>query len=94
MTGDLKGCLSIFVQGYTCKELNGFDQYMERGREVFVGTWRGKHGRFATDYTVDAAIAKGFCQSFDFSLEWAAAARTRSRAGAAYSPMPRAVHDL
>src|SRR5688572_18085252 len=37
MTGDLKGCLSIFVQGFTCKELNGFDHYKERGREVFVG---------------------------------------------------------
>jgi hypothetical protein len=69
MTGDLKGCLSIFVQGYTCKEMNDFDRYTERGREVFVGTWRGKNGRFVTDYTVDAAYAKGFCQSFDFSLE-------------------------
>jgi len=69
MTGDLQGCLSIFVQGYTCKELNGFDHYTERGREAFVGTWRGKKGRFATNYTVDAAYAQGFCQSFDYSLE-------------------------
>ena len=69
MTGDLKGCLSIFVQGFTCKELNGFDHYKERGREVFVGTWRGKNGRFTTDYTVSAAYAKGFCQSFDFTLQ-------------------------
>ena len=69
MTGDLKGCLSIFVQGFTCKELNGFAHYKERGREAFVGTWRGKNGRFVTDYTVDAAYASGFCQSFDFSLE-------------------------
>ena len=69
MTGALKGCLSIFVQGFTCKELNDFDHYTERGREVFVGTWRGKNGRFATDYTVKAAYAKGFCQSLDFTLE-------------------------
>jgi hypothetical protein len=69
MTGSLKGCLSIFVQGFTCKELNGFDHYTERGREAFVGTWRGKNGRFATDYTVDAAYAQGFCQSLDFTLE-------------------------
>jgi hypothetical protein len=69
MTGDLKGCLSIFVQGFTCTELNGFDHYTERGREAFVGTWRGKKGRFTTKYAVDAAYEKGFCQSLDFSLE-------------------------
>jgi hypothetical protein len=69
MTGALKGCLSIFVQGFTCKELNDFDHYTERGREAFVGTWRGKQGRFTTDYIVTAAYAKGFCQSFDFTLE-------------------------
>jgi hypothetical protein len=69
MTGDLEGCLSIFVQGVTCKELNGFDHYTERGRETFIGTWRGKKGRFATDYKVDAAYAQGFCQSLDYTLE-------------------------
>jgi hypothetical protein len=69
MTGDLKGCLSIFVQSFTCTELRDFDHYTERGREAFVGTWRGKQGRFATKYTVDAAYGKGFCQSLDFSLE-------------------------
>jgi hypothetical protein len=69
MTGDLKGCLSIFVQAYTCKELADFDHYTERGRETFVGTWRGKQGRFATRYTVDAAYGKGFCQSLDYTLE-------------------------
>ena len=69
MTGDLKGCLSFFVQGFTCKELNGFDHYTERGREAFVGTWRGKMGRFTTKYTVDAAYGKGFCQSLDFTRE-------------------------
>ena len=68
-TGDLQGCLSIFVQGYTCKEVNGFAHYTERGREAFVGTWRGKNGRFTTTYTVEAAYGQGFCQSFDFSLE-------------------------
>jgi len=69
MTGDLKGCLSIFVQDVTCKELGEFDHYREYGREAFVGTWRGKRGRFATDYAVDAAYAKGFCQSLNYSLE-------------------------
>ena len=69
MTGDLEGCLSIFVQGYTCKEVNGFARYTERGREAFVGRWRGGNGRFTTTYNVDAAYAQGFCESFDFSLE-------------------------
>ena len=69
MTGDLKGCLSIFVQGSTCNEQNGFDHYTERGRESFVGMWRGKQGRFTTKYIVDAAYAKGFCESLDFTLE-------------------------
>jgi hypothetical protein len=68
-TGDLNGCLSIFVQGYSCKELNGFAHYKERGREAYTGTWRGGKGRFTTTYTVDAAYAQGFCDSFDFSLE-------------------------
>lgn len=69
MTGDLKGCLSIFIQSFTCTELRDFDHYVERGREAFVGTWRGKNGRFSTKYTVDAAYGKGFCQSLDFTLE-------------------------
>jgi hypothetical protein len=69
MTGDLKGCLSIFIQSTTCTELADFDHYTERGREAFVGTWRGKQGRFATRYTVDAAYGKGFCQSLDYTLE-------------------------
>lgn len=69
MTGDLKGCLSIFIQSYTCNELADFDHYTERGRESFVGTWRGKQGRFATRYSVDAAYGKGFCQTLDYALE-------------------------
>lgn len=69
MTGDLEGCLSVFVEGFKCKALDDYDLYSERGREVFVGSLRGKQGRFRTSYTVDAAMAKGFCQSFDMSLE-------------------------
>jgi hypothetical protein len=69
MTGDLEGCLSVFVQGFTCKELPDYDLLHERGREVFVGKLNGKQGRFRTTYTFDAAYAKGFCQTFDPSLE-------------------------
>ena len=36
---------------------------------MFIGTLHGKPGRFSTDYTFDGAYAKGFCQSFDASLE-------------------------
>lgn len=69
LTGDLEGCLSTFVQGFKCRELADYDFYSERGREVFIGTLHGKQGRFTTDYTFDGAYAKGFCQSFDASLE-------------------------
>jgi hypothetical protein len=75
MTGDLVGCWSVFVQGSRCKELDDFDLYYENGREVFIGKFRGKNGRFATDYTLETAMAKGFCQSFDFSLEVAGGCR-------------------
>jgi hypothetical protein len=69
MSGDLQGCLSVFVQGFSCRELGDFDLYSERGQEVFVGTFRGQQGRFRTTYTVEGAYAKGFCQSFDFSVQ-------------------------
>ena len=69
LTGDLEGCLSIFIQDFQCKELEDFDLYLEQGREVFVGTLHGKRGRFRTTYTFDGAYAGGFCQSFDASLE-------------------------
>ena len=83
-TGDLQGCLSIFVQGFSCREMNGFAHYTERGREAFDGTWRGENGRFTTNYTVDAAYASGFCQSFDFSLELSGSCihRIQGRSGA------------
>jgi hypothetical protein len=69
MTGDLQGCLSVFVQGFSCRQLGDFDLYSERGQEVFVGTFRGRQGRFRTTYTVEGAYAKGFCESFDFSVQ-------------------------
>ena len=69
LTGDLEGCLSTFIEGSKCRELADYDLYLEHGREVFIGTLNGKPGRFSTDYTFDAAYAKGFCQSFDASLE-------------------------
>jgi hypothetical protein len=69
MTGDLEGCWSVFVEGFKCVELTDFDLYYENGRELFVGKLRGEQGRFRTSYTLEAAMAKGFCKSFDFTLE-------------------------
>ena len=69
LTGDLEGCWSGFVQGFRCKEAQGYDLGFEVGREVFVGKFRGKQGRFRTTYLVEAAYAEGFCQSLDFTQE-------------------------
>ncbi len=69
LTGDLKGCWSTFVGDLKCKELEHYDLVFEEGREVFVGTFRGKQGRFRTTYRFEGAYAKGFCQSFNGSLE-------------------------
>ena len=69
LTGDLEGCLSSFVESYSCKELADYDLYREKGREVFVGKYHGKSGRFRTTYVFDGAYAKPFCQTFDTTLE-------------------------
>lgn len=69
MWGDLEGCLSVWVEGFKCDALGEYDLYRERGREVFVGSMRGKEGKFRTNYTFEAAYAKGYCETFDFSLE-------------------------
>jgi hypothetical protein len=69
MTGDFEGCLSTFVEAYSCKELADYDLYLEKGREVFVGKYKGRSGRFRTTYTFDGAYAKPFCQTFNTALE-------------------------
>ncbi len=69
LTGDLVGCWSAFIQGYKCKALTDYDLYFEEGREVFVGKYHGKKGKFRTAYTFEGVYAKGFCQSFEPALE-------------------------
>jgi hypothetical protein len=69
LAGDLEGCWSGFIQDYKCKELEDYDLWIEKGREVFVGEFSGKQGRFRTTYTFEGAYAKGVCESFDFTLE-------------------------
>ena len=48
MTGDLEGCLYVFVDEFSCT----FGHYLETGRELFIGTYQGKSGSFRTTYDV------------------------------------------
>jgi hypothetical protein len=50
MTGDLDGCMYTFVDEFTCTDGN----YVEKGREHFVGTYKGKNGSFWTTYDFQA----------------------------------------
>jgi hypothetical protein len=47
MTGELEGCLYAFIDTFSCYG-DGF--YLERGRELFVGTYNGEPGTFETTY--------------------------------------------
>ncbi len=51
MTGDIEGCLYIFVDSYTCRPSG---VYYEEGRELFVGTYGGETGSFWTTYKFEA----------------------------------------
>jgi hypothetical protein len=50
MTGDLEGCLYVFIDEFSCTDGN----YLEKGRELFVGTYKGKSGSFRTTYDFQA----------------------------------------
>lgn len=51
MTGDLTGCLIIFIDAYECSPSG---TYREVGREYFVGTYKGQAGSFWTTYKFEA----------------------------------------
>jgi hypothetical protein len=51
MTGDLEGCLYAFVEDFECSPSG---TYRERGRELFVGTYKGETGTFRTTYKFEA----------------------------------------
>jgi hypothetical protein len=51
MTGDLEGCLLIFIDDYECSPSG---TYREVGREKFVGTYKGESGSFWTTYKFEA----------------------------------------
>lgn len=47
MIGDLEGCHYAFIEEFGCQESG---TYKERGREIFVGTYKGQPGTFETTY--------------------------------------------
>jgi hypothetical protein len=51
MTGDLSGCLYVFIDDYECSPSG---TYREEGREYFVGTYNGQPGTFWTTYKFEA----------------------------------------
>lgn len=66
MTGDLVGCLYIFVAEYECSRSG---TYRERGSEIFVGEYTGQMGQagsFATDYLFTAKL--GSCPDLDTEI--------------------------
>jgi hypothetical protein len=50
MTGDLEGCWYIFIDEFSCTDGN----YLEKGRELFVGKYKGKSGSFRMTYDFQA----------------------------------------
>lgn len=50
MTGDLEGCWYVYIDEFSCSDGN----YLEKGRELFVGTYKGKSGSFRTNYDFQA----------------------------------------
>lgn len=61
MSGNLTGCLAIFVKHLNCRELNGFAFTTELGREEFEGKLNGKPVAFDTQYTFTATWPSGSC---------------------------------
>jgi hypothetical protein len=51
MTGDLQGCLYVFVADSTCQPSG---TYRETGTEIFVGQYNGVSGVFETAYLFTA----------------------------------------
>ena len=63
--GNLTGCLAIFPQHFTCRELNGFALSTELGREEFEGKLDGEPIKFDTHYTFTATWPAGSCPEPD-----------------------------
>ena len=59
LTGDLEGCLSTFVEDFKCKELADYDLYLEKGREVFIGTLHRQAGQIHNGIHFRCGVCKG-----------------------------------
>jgi hypothetical protein len=51
LTGDLEGCHYFFIDEFECSPSG---TYLEKGRELFVGTYHGQFGTFWTTYRFEA----------------------------------------
>lgn len=51
LTGDLAGCFYIFVDEYKCSPSG---TYREKGRDFFVGTYKGQSGSFWMNYNFES----------------------------------------
>ena len=51
LTGDLEGCHYFFIDEFECSPSG---TYREKGRELFVGTYKGQPGTFWTTYRFEA----------------------------------------
>jgi hypothetical protein len=51
LSGDLEGCLFVFVEEYECSPSG---TYREKGKEYFVGTYKGESGSFWTSYKFES----------------------------------------
>ena len=51
LTGDLEGCHFFFIDEFECSPSG---TYREKGRELFVGTYKGQSGTFWTTYRFEA----------------------------------------
>jgi hypothetical protein len=51
LTGDLEGCHYFFIDEFECSPSG---TYREKGRELFVGTYKGQSGTFWTTYKFEA----------------------------------------
>ena len=61
MTGSLEGCLAYFIMHSNCRAMNGFDLYVELGREEFEGKLEGAATKFDTIYTGTQILPLGSC---------------------------------
>lgn len=61
LTGDLTGCMAIFVEHLNCREMNGFAFTTELGREEFEGELKGEPIKFDTQYAFEATWPTGSC---------------------------------